>query len=79
MYQLITALVACHDRIIIHRSVKPDNLLIDPSRKHLRLIGWSNAVCLNSNDYSELAPCSYEYLSPELILHGPVSCLLFFI
>ncbi|KAM3186033.1 hypothetical protein ACTXT7_005171 [Hymenolepis weldensis] len=72
MYQLITALVACHDRTILHRGVKPDNLLIDPSRKHLQLIGWSNAVCLNSNDYSELAPCSYEYLSPELILHGPI-------
>ncbi|VDL19713.1 unnamed protein product [Hymenolepis diminuta] len=71
MYQLITALVACHDRIIIHRSVKPDNLLIDPSTKHLRLIGWSNAACMNSNDYSELDPCSYEYLSPELILNGP--------
>nr|CUU99777.1 hypothetical transcript [Hymenolepis microstoma] len=71
LYQLITALVYCHDRQVVHRSVKPDNLLIDPIRKHLQLSGWSNAVVLNSTDHSEFNPLSYEYLSPELLLRGP--------
>nr|CDS26407.1 casein kinase ii subunit alpha [Hymenolepis microstoma] len=74
LYQLITALVYCHDRQVVHRSVKPDNLLIDPIRKHLQLSGWSNAVVLNSTDHSEFNPLSYEYLSPELLLRGPVRC-----
>ncbi|VDN96359.1 unnamed protein product [Rodentolepis nana] len=62
LHQLITALACCHDKKIAHRGVKPENLLIDPSRKHLQLGGWSNAVCLNSIDQFHFNPQSYPLL-----------------
>jgi tRNA A-37 threonylcarbamoyl transferase component Bud32 len=43
MFQLLKALDFCHSRGIMHRDVKPHNIMIDHSKRQLRLIDWGLA------------------------------------
>lgn len=43
MYQLLKALDFCHSRGVMHRDVKPHNVMIDPVKRELRLIDWGLA------------------------------------
>ena len=43
MYQLLLALDFCHSRGVMHRDVKPHNVMIDPAARTLRLIDWGLA------------------------------------
>ena len=40
IYELLKALDFCHSRGIMHRDVKPHNVMIDPVKRQLRLIDW---------------------------------------
>ena len=43
VYELLKALDFCHSRGVMHRDVKPHNVMIDPARRTLRLIDWGLA------------------------------------
>ena len=43
MYELLKALDFCHSKGVIHRDVKPLNILIDHAERKLRLIDWGLA------------------------------------
>ena len=40
IFELLKALDFCHSRGVMHRDVKPHNVMIDPVKKQLRLIDW---------------------------------------
>jgi casein kinase II subunit alpha len=43
MFQLLRALDFAHSRGVMHRDVKPHNIMIDHTKQQLRLIDWGLA------------------------------------
>lgn len=43
MFEILKALDFCHSQGIMHRDVKPHNVMIDHERRQLRLIDWGLA------------------------------------
>ena len=43
MYELMKALDYCHSKGIMHRDVKPQNIIVDPKRRIFKLIDWGLA------------------------------------
>ncbi|KAI9101210.1 casein kinase 2 alpha subunit [Phlyctochytrium arcticum] len=68
MFQLLRSLDFCHSRGIMHRDVKPQNILIDHQTRELRLIDWGLAeFYVPGQDYS-LRVASRYYKAPEILL-----------
>jgi len=68
MYQLVKALDFCHSKGIIHRDVKPQNLVIDRKNKRLRLIDWGLADFYHKKQIYNVRVASRHYKSPELLV-----------
>jgi casein kinase II subunit alpha len=67
-YQLFVTLHAVHSRGIMHRDLKPDNLLIDHSEKKIKLIDWGLAeVYLPKQQYPPYVG-TLRYRAPELMM-----------
>merc|ERR1712196_300701 len=68
---MLTALSHMHDRNIIYRNIRPENILIDVTG-HIRLSDLSLAKKLSDSQSttSTLCGCS-EYLAPEIVLSRP--------
>lgn len=43
LYELLKALDFCHSKGIMHRDVKPQNIIVNPKKKILKLIDWGLA------------------------------------
>lgn len=68
MYEIIRALDYCHSMGIIHRDVKPHNIMIDHSKRELRLIDWGLAeFYFPGKDYNVRVASRY-FKSPELLV-----------
>lgn len=67
MYQILLALDYCHSRGIMHRDVKPNNIIIDQNKKELRLIDWGlSEFYIHEKEYNTRVS-SRPYKSPELL------------
>lgn len=68
MYQLLLAVDYCHSRGIMHRDVKPHNVMIDHERRILRLIDWGLAEFYHPGQEYSVRVATRYYKSPELLL-----------
>lgn len=66
--QLVFGLEVCHSKGIIHRDVKPENLLLD-SNNNIKLsdFGWSNFLKPNAKDVRDTFCGTLDYLAPEML------------
>ena len=68
IYQVLIALDFCHSMGIMHRDVKPQNIIINHQKKQLRLIDWGLAeFYLPEQDYNVRVASRY-FKGPELLV-----------
>ena len=75
-YQMFRALAYTHALNIVHRDIKPQNILVDTSGSHrLVICDFGSAKKIQSGEKSVAYICSRYYRAPELILeqekYGP--------
>jgi len=67
VYQMCRSLAHIHQQGICHRDIKPQNLLVDPARKVLKLCDFGSAKLLVRGEPNVSYICSRYYRAPELI------------
>lgn len=68
MYQVFLALDFCHSRGIMHRDIKPMNIIVDTAAKQLKVIDWGLSEFYHPDKELNTRVSSRPYKSPELLL-----------
>lgn len=68
IYQILRALDFCHSKGIMHRDVKPHNVMIDHVNRKLRLIDWGLAEFYHPGREYNVRVASRYYKGPELLV-----------
>ncbi|KAF7723943.1 Casein kinase II subunit alpha [Apophysomyces ossiformis] len=69
MYELLKAIDYCHSKGIMHRDVKPHNVMIDHEKRQLRLIDWGLADFYHPGTEYNVRVASRCYKGPELLVN----------
>ena len=68
IFELLKALDYCHSLGIMHRDVKPHNVVIDHQKKTLRLIDWGLAEFYHPLEAYNVRVSSRHFKGPELLV-----------
>lgn len=68
MFELLKALDFCHSMGIMHRDVKPSNVMIDHDNRQLKLIDWGLAEFYHPTQEYNVRVASRHYKAPELLV-----------
>ena len=68
IFELLKALDYCHSNGIMHRDVKPHNVMIDHERRQLRLIDWGLAEFYHPGRELNVRVASRYFKGPELLV-----------
>ncbi|XP_042415093.1 casein kinase II subunit alpha-like [Zingiber officinale] len=68
IYELLKALDYCHSQGIMHRDVKPHNVMIDHQQRKLRLIDWGLAELYHPGQEYNVRVASRYFKGPELLV-----------
>lgn len=68
IYELLKALDFCHSKGIMHRDVKPHNVMIDHEKRKLRLIDWGLAEFYHQGTEYNVRVASRYFKGPELLV-----------
>lgn len=68
MFQILKALDYCHSQGIMHRDVKPHNVMIDHKKRVLRLIDWGLAEFYHKKMEYNVRVASRYFKGPELLV-----------
>ncbi|KAK9473776.1 casein kinase II subunit alpha [Dipodascopsis tothii] len=68
IYELLKALDFCHSKGIMHRDVKPHNVMIDHEKRKLRLIDWGLAEFYHAGMEYNVRVASRYFKGPELLV-----------
>jgi len=68
MYELLKALEFAHSNGIMHRDVKPHNVMIDHKKRTLRLIDWGLAEFYHKDQDYNVRVASRYFKGPELLV-----------
>ncbi|CAK8997268.1 unnamed protein product [Durusdinium trenchii] len=68
IFEILKALDYCHSQGIMHRDVKPHNVMIDHENRKLRLIDWGLAEFYHPGREYNVRVASRYYKGPELLV-----------
>lgn len=68
IFEVLKALDYCHSKGIMHRDVKPHNVMIDHQKKELRLIDWGLAEFYHPGRKYNVRVASRYFKGPELLV-----------
>lgn len=68
-YQILCGLRYLHSKSLVHRDLKPQNIIIDPDTGCLQICDFGNAKRARENEKSTTYIGSRHYRAPELILN----------